>query len=60
MQGVYQDLRDKSRHHTDPVCPIGRRIPEQFVHPGHSPNSRLCRTCASGANKDDGPTLYRV
>lgn len=59
LNGMYQDLRDKSRYHNDLNCPIGRRIPEQFVHPGHTPNARLCKTCASGDNHD-APTLYRV
>lgn len=59
FHGQYQDLRDKSRYHTDPNCSVGKRIPGQFIHPGHTSYARLCKTCASGATQD-APTLYRV
>ena len=59
MQGNYRDLRDSSRYHNDPHCPIGKRIPVQYLHPGPSPNHKLCRTCASGGN-EQAPTLRSV
>ena len=59
MHGKYQDLRDKSRYHTDPQCPIGKKIPGQFIHPGSSSNARLCKTCASGG-ATVAPNLYRL
>jgi hypothetical protein len=60
MHGKYQDLRDKSRYHTDAQCPIGKKIPGQFVHPGSSPNARLCKTCASGGVTPAAPDLHKL
>ena len=59
MRGVYRDLRDSSRYHTDPNCPIGRRIPAQLVHPDRPVSAKLCRTCASGGN-DAAPVLLAM
>ena len=50
--GNYRDLRDNSKYHNDPNCPIGKRIPTQYLHPGFSPNHKLCKTCASGGNEN--------
>ena len=46
MTGKYRDLRDGATYHVYDDCPVGHRIPPQFVHPGQLPNGRLCRTCA--------------
>ena len=59
VEGKYRDLRDSSRYHTDPKCPIGSKIPGQFVHPGPTPNAKLCRHCAA-ARAGESPSLYRV
>jgi hypothetical protein len=58
-EGNYRDLRDSAKYHNDPHCPIGKRIPVQYLHPGVSPNRRLCPTCASGGNEST-PTLRPV
>ena len=59
LNGKYRDLRDPSRYHTNPDCPVGTRIPGQFVHPGAAPNGRPCRQCGSDS-LPAAPTLYRV
>jgi hypothetical protein len=46
LTGKYRDLRDGGTYHIFDDCPVGHRIPAQFVHPGQMPNGRLCRTCA--------------
>jgi hypothetical protein len=44
--GSYRDLRDNATYHVFDDCPVGHRIPAQFVHPGQLPSGRLCRECA--------------
>jgi hypothetical protein len=44
--GPYRDLRDGARYHVDAECPVGQRIPQQFIHPGKPANARLCSVCA--------------
>jgi hypothetical protein len=47
QSGKYRDLRDGATYHVFDDCPVGQRIPAQFVYPGQLPNGRLCRTCAA-------------
>jgi hypothetical protein len=43
--GTYRDLRNGTRFHCFEDCPVGSRIPAQFVYPGKAPNGRLCKEC---------------
>jgi hypothetical protein len=54
----YWDGRDPTEYHTDPLCRIGRWIPENALYRGDTHAGRPCEACADGGG--EGALLFAI
>jgi hypothetical protein len=56
----YWDARTPTEYHTDPLCRIGRWIPDDALYRGRTHAGRPCGVCAEGDDEGEGALLFAI